>query len=87
MLTRLLCHIIGQFGGVRAAMQLRSFLGEVGCISVKDILAIGTVHEQIDEKGQTKSDTLVASAEKMIAQVEWHAQAMKNHRLKVGTPS
>ena len=68
-------------------MQLRSFLGEVGCISVKDILAIPTVHQQIDDKGQTKNDTLIAAAEKMIGQVEWHAQAMKNHRLKVGIPS
>lgn len=42
----------GQFGGVRAAMQLRAMLGELGCISVSNILALPKVHEALDADGK-----------------------------------
>ena len=44
-------HISGIFGGMRAAMQLRSMLGEIGCNSVSNIFGIPKVHEAIKEDG------------------------------------
>lgn len=42
----------GIYGGMRAAMQLRAMLGEIGCISVSNIFGIPQVNKALDEDGK-----------------------------------
>jgi len=72
---------------MRAAMQLRCMLGELGCISVSNIFGIPTVHNSLDANGQPLDDRLVGGAKRLITQLDWHARAMKNHRESCGIPS
>lgn len=76
----------GQYGGMRAAMQLRALLGELGCLSVSNIFGIPEVHKSIDENGKALNDRMISGAARMIKQLDWHAWAMKNHRDSVGVP-
>ena len=76
----------GIYGGMRAAMQLRCFLAELGCISVSNIFGIPKVHEAIAEDGTPVDKHMEPGAEKLIAQLDWHAHAMRNHKQAVGTP-
>ncbi|XP_005111027.1 FMN-dependent NADPH-azoreductase [Aplysia californica] len=73
-------------GGVRAAMQLRIFLGVLGCLSVSDIFSIPKVHEALTDEGKPLNDHMISGAGKLITQLEWMAAAMKNHRDAVGIP-
>jgi len=82
----IVCYSMGMFGGIRAAMQLRALLGELGCISVSNIFAIPRVHEAFDDEGVPKNDHMERGADRLVAQLDWMAHAMKNHRAKHGVP-
>ena len=71
---------------MRAAMQLRCLLGELGCISVSNIFGIPQVHQSLSESGEPKNEHLVPGAKKLIAQLDWMAWAMKNHTAAHGLP-
>ena len=78
---------VGAFGGMRAAMQLRCLLGELGAISVSNIFGIPVVQDLLDPDGQPLNDRLIPGAKRLIAQLDWHARAMKNHRDSHGVPT
>nr|KAG5698912.1 hypothetical protein BaRGS_006806 [Batillaria attramentaria] len=82
----IVCYSPGIYGGMRAAMQLRAFLGELGTLSVSNIFGIPEVHKSIDENGKPLNDHMVSGLNRMITQLDWHANAMKNHRDKFGVP-
>lgn len=79
-------YSLGPFGGVRASVQLRSLLGELGCLSVSNMMAIPTVHQSLDPEGKPLDDRLVPSAKNLIKQLDWHGHAMKTHRETHGVP-
>jgi len=83
----IVCYSPGQYGGVRASMQLRAFLGELGCLSVSNIFAIPEVHKAIAENGTPSDPSLIKRFERLLVQLEWMGSAMKNHRNKVGVPN
>lgn len=78
--------IPGIYGGMRAAMQLRAFLGELGCLSVSNIFGIPEVHKALDADGNPLNDHMNKGAAKLITQLDWHAHAMKIHRDEFGIP-
>lgn len=82
----IVCYSPGIYGGMRAAIQLRSLTAEIGCLSVSNIFGIPQVHKAIDEEGNPIDDHMEKGAKKMLDQLEWHATAMKNHRAAVGVP-
>ena len=47
----IVCYSSGPFGGVRAAMQLRSLLPEVGLSSIPSIQAIPKIQDVLDHDG------------------------------------
>ncbi|CAL1540166.1 unnamed protein product [Lymnaea stagnalis] len=76
----------GPYGGMRAAMQLRVFLSELGTLSVSNIFGIPEVHKALDEEGTPLNDHMVSGADRLLAQLDWMAWAMKNHREAHGVP-
>ena len=65
---------------MRAAMQLRAMLGEIGCISVSNIFGIPKVHESLNEDGTPLNPHMEKGAEALLKQFDWHLNAMRNHR-------
>jgi NAD(P)H-dependent FMN reductase len=79
------CYSAGAFGGVRAAMQLRAMLAEMGTSSIPSILPFPTAHEMLTEDGQPTGDRPGSGAAKFFDELEWYANALKAARAG-GTP-
>jgi NAD(P)H-dependent FMN reductase len=78
----------GAFGGVRAAMQLRALLGEIGMPSISSILPFPKVQELFDEAGNLQgegTEKVERSTKRFLDELAWHADALKSQREK-GTP-
>ncbi|XP_071804507.1 quinone reductase-like [Asterias amurensis] len=84
--SAIVCYSPGMYGGMRAAMHLRCFLGEIGCLPVSNIFGIPKCHATLSEAGEPLDDHLVKGAKTIIGQLDWNAHAMKNHRELVGLP-
>ena len=75
------CYSPGPFGGVRAAMQLRAMLPEMGTPSIPSILSFPKVHEALDEQGRaTDPERTDKGAARFFSELEWYARAMKAAR-------
>jgi len=83
--SAILCYSAGRFGGVRAAMQLRMTLAELGMPSIPSILPIGALQNAIGEDGTVLDQKAVGGAAKFIGEFEWYARAMAAAR-DAGTP-
>ena len=81
----IVCYSSGQFGGVRAAMQLRMTLGELGMPSIPTLLAIPRVGQVLDEAGRPQQDWLAPALKDFLAEFGWYAAALKQARA-AGTP-
>ena len=81
----IVCYSSGQFGGVRAAMQLRMTLGELGMPSIPTLLAIPRIAQALDEAGQPQQDWLAPALTEFLAEFRWYARALKQGRAG-GTP-
>src|SRR5947208_10663804 len=64
------CYSAGAFGGVRAAMQLRAMLGELGMSSIPSILPFPKVQEAFDDEGHPKDERLAQSTARFLAEME-----------------
>lgn len=79
------CYSAGAFGGVRAAMQLRAMLAEMGMSSIPSILPFPKAHEMLAEDGRPTGDRPGQGADKFFAELDWYATALKAARA-AGTP-
>src|SRR5262245_42186955 len=79
------CYSPGAFGGVRAAMQLRAMLAEMGMASIPSLLPFPKVQDLLDENGVPQNERVRKSADRFLAELIWHAEALKSQRAK-GTP-
>ena len=81
----IVCYSVGGFGGVRAAMQLRMSLAEMGMSSVPSLLPIPRIGEALDEKGVPADERLARSRDRFLDEFLWYAEAIKAARAN-GTP-
>jgi len=80
----IVCYSAGSFGGVRAAMQLRAMLPEVGLITIPSIFPISKVQEFKDD-GTPADEAYNKRVQKFLDELEWYAVALKEQRKK-GVP-
>ena len=80
----IVCYSAGGFGGVRAAMQLRMTLAELGMPSISSLLPIPRIGETIDEHG-VASEVTERSMNRFLDEFEWFARALAEARAN-GTP-
>lgn len=83
--SAIVCYSAGQFGGVRAAMQLRAMLGELGMPSIPSLLPLPRVHKLVDEAGEPKEEWLGKTSKKFLDELVWYAEALRSKR-QGGTP-
>ncbi|OWA53572.1 hypothetical protein BV898_17995 [Hypsibius exemplaris] len=84
--SAIVTYSMGQFGGIRAAMQLRQFLSELTTVHMSSMIVIPKVHESLSEEGSATSDSLARASEAMCKQLEWYAHALKTERNTNGIP-
>ena len=83
--SAIVCYSAGAFGGVRAAMQLRAMLAEMGMSSIPSLLPFPKAHELLDEEGRPTGDRPGAGAARFFSELEWYAEALRTAR-QLGTP-
>lgn len=81
----IVCYSAGGFGGVRAAMQLRMTLAELGMSSVPSLLPIPRIEQSIDEEGVAREPAIDRSANRFLDEFLWYAKALAGARAG-GTP-
>jgi len=78
----------GQWGGARAAVGMRTFLSELGCLPVSAMVHIPHAQDVLDEDGRYRGTAdpqgWSAYLERTCAQLRWWANAAKAHRAAVG---
>jgi NAD(P)H-dependent FMN reductase len=79
------CYSAGRYGGVRAAMQLRMTLAELGMPSIPSILPIGVAQDVLGEDGEVRNPGAVRGAGRFVEEFAWYARALAAERAK-GTP-
>jgi len=84
--SAIICYSAGQFGGVRAAMQLRMTLAELGMSSIPPILPIPRVQEAFSAAGEPTDPTFENRCERFFAEFEWYARALRAGRAE-GLPN
>ena len=82
----IVCYSAGGFGGVRAAMQLRMTLAELGMSSVPSLLPIQRIGTALSEDGHASEPRLNQSQTRFLDELDWHARALKREREASGTP-
>jgi NAD(P)H-dependent FMN reductase len=81
----IVCYSAGGFGGVRAAMQLRMTLAELGMSSIPSLLPIPRIGEAIDDHGIAQNPIVDRSANRFLDEFLWYASALAQARTN-GTP-
>jgi NAD(P)H-dependent FMN reductase len=81
----IVCYSAGAFGGVRAAMQLRAMLCELGMPSISSLFPVPRVAEAFAEDGTPLDSSWDRRFVRFADELEWYANALRAARLK-GVP-
>ena len=74
------CYSAGSFGGVRAAMQLRATLAELGMPSIPSLQPMPKVQDHFDDDGSPRDPAQVRRVSRFLDEFEWYARALKGAR-------
>ncbi|MEO1191882.1 MAG: NAD(P)H-dependent oxidoreductase [Pseudomonadota bacterium] len=72
----------GRFGGVRAAMQLRMTLAELGMVTLPTLLPVPGISQVLDEAGVAQQDWLSKQTDAFLDELAWWARAAKAERAR-----
>jgi len=78
--SAIVCYSAGAFGGVRAAMQLRAMLCELGMPSISSLFPIAKIQDALNTDGVANDHTLGRRFERFASELEWYAAAMQSQR-------
>lgn len=78
--SAIVCYSAGPFGGVRAAMQLRAMLAEMGMSSIPSLLPFPKAQDMLDADGKPTGDRPGKSADRFFDELEWYANALQAAR-------
>ena len=78
--SAIVCYSAGPFGGVRAAMQLRAMLCELGTPSIPSLFPIPKVQDAFTEGGTPLDEAYSRRIGRFLGELEWYARALKAAR-------
>lgn len=81
----IVCYSAGSFGGVRAAMQLRMTLAELGMPSIPSVLPIPRIAEALTDDGKAQQPITERSMNRFLDEFLWYVGALGEARAG-GTP-
>lgn len=80
------CYSAGRYGGVRAAMQLRMTLAELGMPTVPTLLPVPQIGSAVTPEGEDTSEFLGKAMGEFLDELTWWAEAARARKAAVGTP-
>jgi NAD(P)H-dependent FMN reductase len=80
--SAIVCYSATPFGGVRAAMQLRVLLAEVGMPSIPSIQPVPSIESALSAEGIALTQQLAEKSGRFFDEFEWYMRAMKAERAK-----
>lgn len=83
----LVTYSSGRFSGVRAAVQLRTFLGTLGMIIPPSLIMIPEVSEAFDEEGTPLQEGHEKRFDKFASEFDWYMKVISEGKEKHGKPS
>lgn len=83
--SAIVCYSAGGFGGVRAAMQLRMTLSELGMPSIPSLCAVPKIGSAFDAAGKPTDAGFAKRFDRFARELEWYAEALKAKRAE-GVP-
>lgn len=78
----IVCYSSGPFGGVRALVQLRAMLAEIGMSPIPSVFPVPMVQDAFDGKGKPRDLKSNEWVKKPLDELEWYAEALKEKRKK-----
>lgn len=88
--SAIVTYSAGQWGGVRAAVNMRTYLSEIGCLPVSAMIHVPKAHEVLDENGRFVAGVDAARWQgyfgRTIAQLLWWGAAARTQRAQ-GEPT
>jgi NAD(P)H-dependent FMN reductase len=72
----------GPFGGVRALVNLRGILAELGTPSIPSAFPISGIYKAFDDDGNALDAPYDKRIVKFLDEYEWYTNALKNARMK-----
>jgi NAD(P)H-dependent FMN reductase len=78
--SAIVCYSAGGYGGVRAAMQLRAMLCELGMPSISSLFPIPRIQDVLDPGGGALDETLERRFGRFASELEWYAGALRAAR-------
>ena len=82
--SAIVCYSAGAFGGVRAAVALRSMLGELGMPSIPSMLPIPKVQAAFDDDDRPNDEVWIRRADRFLRELEWYGEALRAARIRDG---
>ncbi len=79
--SAIVTYSAGPFGGVRALVNLRAILAELGTPSIPSALPISGVGRSFDDEGNALDDSYDSRIVKFLDEYEWYANALKKARI------
>ena len=76
----IVCYSAGQFGGVRAAMQLRMTLAELGMPSIPSLLPVPRIEEAFTPAGEPTNPEFDKRSERFFREFEWYGNIFRQGR-------
>lgn len=83
--SAIVCYSAGAFGGVRAAVQLRAMLCELGMPSISSMFPIPRIGSAFTSEGAAVDPALERRFERFASELEWYAEALRDRR-RAGVP-
>ena len=83
--SAIVCYSAGAFGGVRAAMQLRAMLCELGMPSIPTLFPIPKIQDVFDGDGRSTDPAIERRFVRFATELEWYASALRAARAQ-GVP-
>jgi NAD(P)H-dependent FMN reductase len=80
--SAIICYSATPFGGVRAAMQLRALLAEVGMPSIPSVQPVPSVGNALSADGVALTQELAEKSGKFFDEFDWYMRAMQAERAK-----
>ena len=81
--SAIVTYSAGPFGGVRALINLRAILAELGTPSIPSAFPVSQVQNAFDDDGKPLVRAYDESVVKFLDEYEWYANALKHARSQV----
>lgn len=78
--SAIVTYSAGPFGGVRALVNLRAILAELGTPSIPSAFPVSQVHKAFDDDGNPIETSYEKRIVKFLDEYEWYADALRRKR-------